>query len=120
MAKDRLIVVEDRNGYRWRICWWLADEQEEGAVLGDRLYSEAELQRASPDDWEHVMAVLVAGKCAGVERDSGGYYWEVKSHATGALKIIKAALYDKSRRPWPQWALEAKAAGWTPPPGWSP
>jgi len=42
--------------------------------------------------------------------------WKIRAERHGCDSVIK----DKSNKPWPQWAVQAKAAGWTPPKGWKP
>lgn len=123
--KDRLVVTEDH--YMYRIVWMIAeDDFGEGAMLGqgpEHKWKEERLESCKGNkdmEWEHVMATITAGKSPGVEHDAQGYYWESSSAATKALTMIRAQLKDKSKKPWPSWALEAKAAKWTPPKGWTP
>ena len=108
MSKDRLVVHEDRHGYR--IVWFLADEQDHGATLGEGW------SRCDDDDpyGDHGIATRAAKKTLGVERDERGFYWESRSVAQTALKVIKAALKNKPLEDWEQKAL---AAGWKPPAG---
>lgn len=66
------------------------------------------------------LAPLVNGDS--IRRDPGGaFLFERRTDATKALAMLNAALLaEKAGRPWPSWALEAKAAGWKPPKGWTP
>ena len=119
MSKDRLEVVENRDG-TYSIQWWLAADDDMGAVLGESTYTETDL--IDTDDYEHIRATLVAAETPGVNRrsnDMGGYYWETFKAARLALRTIKSAL-KAAGKPWPAWALQAKAAGWRPPKGWKP
>ena len=119
MANDQLVVDKDRSGYY--ICWYFPETGDVGAFLGESTYTAAQLAKAKPADWEHIKATITAGQTAGVERvDRDGYRWESRADAFAALRAIKVAIKDKSNKPWPQWAVQAKAAGWTPPKGWKP
>lgn len=99
--KDKLIVQEDRGVYR--IFWWLAEEQDLGAELGDG--------HEEGDD-KHAVATRAAKTTPGVEKDSRSYYWESRSAASAALQIANAALKNK---PLADWERKALAAGWKPP-----
>ena len=121
MAKDKLIIVEDH--YCYRIQWLLQeDEDDTGAILGQggERFSIEQVAKAKSDDWEHRMATHVADQDEYVLSDNEGFYWESDSRAKAVLKMINIALKDKSKKPWPAWALEAKAHTWTPPKGWTP
>ena len=121
MAKDKLVVIEDH--YQYRIQWLLQDDDDDmGAILGQggERFSAKMVARAKPENWEHEMATHVARQDKFVERDNEGFYWESIGRAKAVLKLINVALKDRSKRPWPSWALEAKANGWTPSKGWTP
>lgn len=118
MAKDRLYVRE--ANYIYRITWSLAEEGDHGADLGDSIYTAGALEKASPEDREHILATLTAAKSVGVERDATGYFWESPTKARAALRLINLALKTDGGAPWPDWALQAKAERWTPPKGWKP
>ena len=112
--KDKLIIEEDR--YRFRIVWFLADEGEQGAFLGERDYTQDDPDRASDEDRPHIAATL-AVKSLKPDRDIGGFWWETQREAKHALIAANAAIKGA---PWPDWAVKAKAAGWSPPKGWTP
>lgn len=117
--KDKLILSDDDGS--WRIVWFLAEEQEQGAFLGDTVYSPHDLTRAKPEDRDHVAATLAARASEGSRHDSGGYHWPTRREALAALKECRAAIAGaKSGAPWPDWAIKAKAAGWKAPKGWTP
>jgi hypothetical protein len=119
MSNAQLVVDADRLGYY--ICWYFPDEGDQGGTLGESTYTAAQLAKAEPADWEHIKATITAGQTAGVERAGhDGYRWESRTDAFAALRAIKAAIKDKSNKPWPEWAVQAKAAGWKPPKGWKP
>jgi len=118
MAQDKLVVDCDRLGV-WRITWFLAEDGDLGASLGEQEYTQASLEKADPAERDHVLATLTAKKTAGVKRD-GTYYWESESAATKALRLINATLKADDGAPWPEWAIKAKAEGWKAPKGWKP
>lgn len=126
---DKLDIWEDR--YLYRIAWFLEEEDDMGAVLGQgkERFTEAQLARATHenDEWEHMKATMTIQQMTmatdnqpGVELDGTGYFWESLSEARKALKMVRAALKDKSNKPWPEWAMKAKAAGWKAPKNWKP
>jgi hypothetical protein len=115
---DKLIIVEDR--YNYRIAWYLAEDQDIGANLGDPLFEKSALANCKPDEWDQIMATLVASESDEVKSDDLGYYWESKKQALITLKLIKVALKNKFGKPLPHWAVQAQAAGWKPPTGWTP
>lgn len=49
------------------------------------------------------------------------FNWETKTGGLRALRTIRAAMKSATAdKPWPEWALQASAAGWKPPKGWKP
>mgnify|MGYP003494096662 FL=1 len=111
---DQLVVDEDRRGY-FRITWYLADEGEMGATLGDGGdigQGEAPTERA---DYEHWLACKTCHE-SGAARDGNGFHRESEKNARVVLRQIREAL--KQDRPLPEWAKTALAAGWKPPKGW--
>lgn len=111
--RDRLVIREEKTCYR--ISWWLADESEYGADLGEDMtdgQGEPPTERIAFECW-------VANKTAldlKVERDQTGFYWNTKPEAVAVLRQIKVAL--EQDRPLPEWAKTALAQGWKPPNGW--
>jgi len=115
MSKDRLVIDEDRDG-KYRIAWFIAEEQETGAALGE--HPELLDQREPPADrdaWEAWTAENAVASMKS-EHDGAGYYWESRSAANDAIRQIREAL--KQERPLPDWARTALAEGWKPPKGW--
>jgi hypothetical protein len=113
VSKDKLVIEEGQYG-RYRIGWFLADHQEMGVMLGQRLMQ----QESPPEDrdvWESWMAERTAAETS-PEHDIDGYYWETKVAATAALRHIREAL--RQDRSLPEWAQKALAEGWKPPKGW--
>lgn len=119
MAKDKLVLDEDRNGL-YRIVWHLADEGDYGATLGEMRYTVRDLAKATSEDWDHIAATVALGQTVGVQRDSDGYYWDSHTQARAALRAAQLVLKTKASKPWPEWATQAAAAGWKPPKGWTP
>lgn len=118
MAKPRLFIDDDRSYYR--ITWYLPDEGDHGATLGESRYTRAHLERAKcDDDWEHIAATIAVSEAPGVQRDRDGYYWESRKDAVAALRTANTVLKNR-KKPWPEWALQAQAAGWKAPKGWKP
>lgn len=116
---SRLVVDSDRDGYI--IGWYFPAEGELGALLGDEDVTAEQVAAAKdPEHWETLTAHYVAGQTKGVSRPGFHYVWPTRAAANSALKAVKQALKAKGGKPWPAWALEAKAAGWTPPKGWTP
>lgn len=116
----RLVVDDGRDEFNFYIIWEFEDDT--GGTLGDELYSPDRLKNADAGDWDHIAATIAAGKTDLVQHNpSDGYYWPTRAAANAALKAIKAALKaGREAKPWPEWAIKAKGAGWTPPKGWTP
>jgi hypothetical protein len=128
--KDRLMVVETRQGYT--LQWNLGDEDDMGATLGEcedrkslhKLEQDFKSGKVAEVDKEHVAATLAAWKHEDVQYstyDRDGFYWETKAGATQALRLANIAIKElKDNKPWPDWAKQAAAHGWKPPKGWQP
>lgn len=115
--KDHL-VIDDFRDYQYRIVWFLEEEQEYGAYVGEGSIRLAEPDRAKePDEWEVWTAYRIAWEDENHNQDEIGFYWESKSKAQRVLAKIKAAF--KAKRPLADWEKKALDAGWTPPKGWS-
>ena len=123
MSDAKLMIDEHRDG-TYRIGWYFNEDGEYGAMLGDHRYTEVELANMTDrSDRECALAYFAAVKTEGAEqRQHNGMdslWWESRSSATKALRAIKAALAN-AEHPWPEWAVKARAEGWTPPKGWKP
>lgn len=122
MDKDKLIV-EDGNDYKYRLWWFIAEEQDIGGCVGEGGVREDEPK--TPNDAveqaDYFAAIRAAKASPNVLRDSLGFYWESRSEAEAARRLcnveIKVAQSDK---PWPDWAKQALNAGWKAPKGWKP
>ena len=123
MAKDRLVVEQHKNGYV--IGWWLAEEGEMGAILGEDQATLEDVAKAAPEDREAIAANFCAENLWGQSEENprriGHFEWYSPSAAQKGLKLLKTHMVSVlSAVPWPAWALTAKAAGWTPPKSWKP
>lgn len=126
---DQLAVFDAEDYSDACYIAWVFDG-DAGGALGDPTYTQADLVKAAADptgdDWDHVKATITASKTVGVERiraryaHTTCYVWPNRKLANAALRAIRAALKDKGDKPWPEWAVKAKAAGWTAPKGWTP
>ncbi len=115
MAQYRLVLDEDRHGL-FRIHWYIPEDGDLGACLGDYL-----LPPQLCEDAEHRIATESAKALNTGELDTVGLYWYTRSGASKALAAAKAALtVHRSAKPWPEWAKQALAAGWKAPKGWQP
>jgi len=111
---DRLVVFEKQNVYR--IGWYLQEEQDMGATLG-----EEDKREFSKDEWDYKLAIETIEALPDVEKDKDGYFWESRKEAQEVLKQIKTAIKSyQSGVKMPDWAKKALAAGWKPPKGWKP
>lgn len=124
---DRLIIVESSVGYR--IQWEIDDGDDKGAFLGQEKKEPPEDFYASttPMDREYWAAeragfqVIKDGDPDTRGHDSTGFWWESRTQATKALAKVKALMNAALEGvPWPDWAVQASAAGWKPPKGWRP
>lgn len=136
MAKDRPVVVEvpGQCGEAWHIIWFLADEGDYGATIGE--YTTVKEYRdmlrggppADPDEHDFYYVTVAADRVLGqealagrVEHTRDGYVFSSKSAAVRALREINAVVKAlRSERPWPKWAITAVENGWTAPKNWRP
>lgn len=131
MPKDKLVIETD--GYWYYLQWYLAEDRDLGGVIGEStslrslvLIEKAMQKQLAPDEQEacvvHRTALQCGAQVVTVGRGIGTVFaWETLAGARTALAAIKAGLLaDASKRPWPDWAIKAKAAGWKPPKGWKP
>ncbi|MGK3995007.1 hypothetical protein [Sorangium sp. So ce1024] len=109
--RDKLVLKTDRAG--WRVQWWLAEESDLGACLGDE-WPITVTAEAGSADWEHQTATVAAASTTGRQRDGGGFYWGSRRLAQSALLAANAAL---KRRPLADWEKKALENGWLPPKG---
>lgn len=124
MKKDKL-VLEYSNGGLFEIAWYLVEEGDLGARLGEgdkAPPTDAEVAAAETDeDWEHRRATQIAAASKGVEKYGyDPYRWERRADAQACLREINVVLKAGRVKPMPDWAVKAAAAGWKPPKGWKP
>lgn len=122
MARDPYLVVDDRGegNYKFRLSWFLPEDDDIGGSVGDSTYTEADLKTLDASNVDCAVAYLAISKSGTVRRDVSGFYWETRGEAQGALRIVKAAIAAGVERPMPDWANKALAAGWKAPKGWRP
>lgn len=116
---DYLKLTEAASGYGFRLAWWVATLDDFGSVVGEtniRNKTQETLDRGELEIW---IADQVASKFTN-DIDAAGFYFDSKKRAQEALSAIDAALLDHEILRWPDWAILAKQAGWTPPEGWEP
>ena len=120
MARDKLVVFESQGVYR--IGWYLWEDDDMGATLGEDL-SLIKLIEKNLDnkevDKDHVSVTRALMGLEGVQKDDGGFYWESKGEATKALKLAKVAARGVVGE-YPEWAKKAILEGWKAPRGWKP
>ena len=126
---DKLVIGEGHK-VPYIIYWQIrADGSDDiGAVLGEESsltiigYKNSLLKaNINKDEREHMIASVAAMDTEGYQCSPEGFYWETKKEAQVALRYINLRLKsDREDRPWPEWAIQAKTAGWTPPKNWKP
>jgi hypothetical protein len=111
-----LAIDEDARSGLWSIGWDFPFDGI-GAYLGET--SEEFLQDDA--NWEMRIAQAAAKPFADEDEEGyGKYLFPSKKAAQQALTAANGALLRGDQKPWPAWAAQAKAAGWTPPKGWKP
>jgi hypothetical protein len=117
VAKDRLAIYEkgqDSYGFgAWQIGWFLAEEQDFGLMLG------CEKSRTRDETSAATNAILALPKgLLPRELTALEWTWDSKSAAQKALRVAKEAVrLHGGKKPMPEWAICAVAAGWKPPTG---
>jgi len=97
------------EGYGYGVAW--EDEGCPGLFLGEKA-----------KDKEHEAATTAAKHIKGFRKDKvGRLLWDYESDALKALRAARSAVKAiRKNQPWPDWAIGAKAEGWSPPKGWTP
>ena len=98
--KDSLFVEQQKDGHFY-LRWWIAEDQDEGGLLGESLVSV--LGSLSHFEQDEKIAMHVARVNLGKLKSGEGFYWETKGAALIALKAIKVAWKDAD-------AMKAKKA----------
>ena len=130
-SSDFLEVVEF-NTDEYRLRWWLPEDDDYGAVVGEggRLPTK---KCKTIEDIESYTAEAVAFRLLKAKPDSDvfgldsqGFWWATKPAAASVLRQISSETQtaikfaSESKEGWPEWAVTALNAGWKPPKGWKP
>jgi hypothetical protein len=100
-----LTLIEGSRGFN--LAWFIPEIDDIGAVVGE---DDRDLS------WEE-NAIRKAIKSLADDEFS----FSNSARAKKALALANEALWlAASGQTWPEWALTAKAQGWTPPDGWTP
>lgn len=135
MTKPKLCLFEGLHD--WHVAWW--DEGDEGAWLGQEhklpfsALQERRQKEKQARDWlefEYLSVELAAREWFVKQRPAAvaalmeGYSIDQRRDAVALLAVAraaaKAARLEFDDIVWPDWALQAQAAGWKPPKNWKP
>lgn len=92
---------------------------EEGMYLGEGSEFDTMSKPADRDMRESWIAHHAARNLSDSRARNGRFLFNTRAKAMLALKEANRALHA-DEKPWPHWAVEAKANGWMPPKGWKP
>lgn len=110
------LTITERVGHFY-LVWYIPDDEDFGGYVGESEIYQASEAPKSKDEWEIWTADNQAKRFA-EGRDGTGFYFNTATKAKLALAAANEVLLTGA--PWPDWALKAKEAGWTPPKGWKP
>ena len=122
---SKLAIDSGRYGF-W-IGWW---DDEDDMMAGDLRLGE--VLPVSPKDSvedqkgceEHNFITDEVRKEVPPDYiDNEAFCWDTENRVKKALGVARRALKafkSHYKKPWPEWALRAHAAGWRPPKGWKP
>lgn len=108
------LLVDDSDECAYRIGWADPDSGEINLHVGET--TQPKDAPAQPDKWLAWIAHRVANQSAEGRESDGSFYWPTVRAARQALAAISLAV--QSGKPWPEWAIKAKAAGWKAPKRW--
>lgn len=112
LSMTHKIRIFEKTGV-FMLAW--DDDGEPGLAIGELVDPE------DGEDIDHLEATRAAALVPGNVGTGNILYWETMRGARLALKAARAAVKAvQAGKPWPDWALQAKAQGWTPPKGWTP
>lgn len=111
-----LRVCERDNGYA--IGWYDPEEEDFDLYIGEIAYNKFPADKREWEDWIAYWAILPFAK----KKDRTGFLFKTKKEAKLALRVATLALMAGVTWlvPWPEWAIQAIEAGWTPPKCWKP
>jgi len=74
------------------------------------------------DEISHSLAFVESPEYTELARLLGGVsQWETEREARRALAHLEVGMLAwEAEKPEPEWAIQARAAGWKPPKGWTP
>lgn len=104
----------------FRLKWIFPDDDALGGILGET--DPQEIDDDVERQVEHARQTA-ASLSPGATKDTHGFGWEGESQASAALAVVEScqtAVEAQAHWAWPDWALQAKAEGWTPPKHWKP
>lgn len=114
------LALDERAG-KVQIGWFLADEQDFGAYLGEEIPApkppKKEKERFEARELRAAFQAVAPFAFSG--GDGSPFLFETEREARRALQAANAALLGLKEE-WPSWATTALAAGWKPPKGWKP
>lgn len=109
--------IDERDFYH--IAWYIPEDGDFGGYVGEIATQPKEAPKVK-ETWEMWVAHKAIEPLADCRRDMYGFYFESLKDAKVALLAANTALQNEKGLPWPEWAVRAKDAGWTPPKGWKP
>lgn len=111
------LTLEGGDG-TWHVAWYCADIEDVGAYVGDTATVPDEPPKEK-STWEMWVAHRAIAPLADGRSSAYGFFFESEKKARLALSAANEALRNGGA-PWPEWAIQAKEAGWTPPKNWKP
>jgi len=133
------LVVTDGARDMWGIAWWVDEEGDFGASIGEAqsLMSWSRFCHEPHDgltllevrmwwECERLATECLSSGTASRIHDEGCIYWLRRRHAEACLsdakKLAEAFMVSGGQdvANWPQWAQEALKHGWPAPEGWTP
>lgn len=119
MSEPVLVIRNSGRGI-WRVVWYFPDDGENGATLGEGGVPIPKQWGRSRDAGKRE-AYAIDRALIEFPRDNCGFWWESKDEARRAMALAQAACESAhAAKPWPAWAVKARAAGWKAPKGWKP
>jgi len=115
IAKYKLVAARAVCEPGWRVFWWLTDEQEIGAALGDSRLDGTGTPPADAEEREHWVACK-ALRVADLNNGEDPFLFATEAEAKKAAAIAGSAIRrDEGASRLLDWEKKALAAGWIPP-----